>query len=165
MHLWTTQVTLIKQRVSSIKCFLFPWRPWYLLCGWMDGYGGISSLNVGHCVCVCDAFPSWHLLAVWSDEYCSIGSTRPAQHDTTTASPLDWWKSVLAKVAPSTPCPVSGLQPCAVCAPECTDAACRLLLYLFFFTSSLSLVTLWWPLLICAVFAHQTESVCFPSLL
>lgn len=23
---------------------------------------------------------------VWSDEYCSIGSTRPAQHDTTAAS-------------------------------------------------------------------------------
>lgn len=49
MHLWTTQVTLIKQQVSSIKWVLFPWRPWYLLHGWMDGYGGISSLNVGLC--------------------------------------------------------------------------------------------------------------------
>lgn len=31
----------------------------------------------------CDAFPSWRFLVNWSDVYCSIGSTGPAQHDTT----------------------------------------------------------------------------------
>lgn len=31
----------------------------------------------------CDTFPSWHFLANWRDAYCSVGSARPAQHDTT----------------------------------------------------------------------------------
>lgn len=46
----------------------------------MDGYGDISSLNAGLCV------RRSHGGIFWSDEYCSLGSTRPAQHDTTAAS-------------------------------------------------------------------------------
>lgn len=164
MHLWTSQSTLIRKQVWWMHSILFPWLPWHLLCRWMDReIFPHWMLAFAH-----DAFPSWHFLANWSDEYCSIGSTRPAQHDTTasvhlTDGPLsiadldgNWCKQRLHRQ----PCGLLSLL-LNVFTPQPVFRVhlgldCKLLLYL-------SPGSLWWLSLICAVFSHQTECVCFPS--